>query len=485
MIGNFLFKRDLGEAGTGIGTGYLSPGHNSYLIDEKLGKEFIVTHTRFPQQGEMHEVRVHQTFKNSNQWPVPTPYRYAGETIKKVSKGDVTGDYKYINHGKEITGSLTESTWVKLNSDHTISGSVTGTWKLYGNYKAELTIDGEGTYDGVFIRQYDPTSEQWVMTFSAMSDQGIVIWGSHVEASSDEELVQAIKQELSTSFPSTVISNLALPTVATRGAQITWESSNPEVVSVEGVVTRPSSDAEDAVVNLTATIELGEATETLTVTVTVLKKEAGGLAAFYDFNDGLKDRSGKKADATVTGDRLNNTSGQITFAEGIAGQAAKFDGNSGLRLANGLITGDTYTVSLWLKPEQITEFTTSFFGAETANNWISVVPKTGWGNTMVWSHNGDQWYDAKTNTVIPIGQWSNLTFTVKEGHAVFYINGVAKYTGDNFPNVFTSIDAEFGLGVNYWDIPYKGLMDEVRVYDGLALPADQVQSLYKNPGQAE
>ncbi|NWQ40848.1 family 43 glycosylhydrolase [Bacillus sp. EB106-08-02-XG196] len=482
MIGNFLFKRDLGEAGTGIGTGYLSPGHNSYLIDEELGKEFIVTHTRFPQQGEMHEVRVHQTFKNREQWPVPTPYRYAGETIKKVSEADVTGDYKFINHGKEITGELTESTWVKLNSDHTISGAVTGTWKLYGKYRAELTIDNEGTYDGVFIRQYDPTSEQWVMTFSAMSDEGMVIWGSHVEASSDEELVQAIKQELGTSFPSTVISDLTLPTVATRGAQITWESSNPEAVSNEGVVTRPSYDAEDAVVNLTAEITLGDATETLTITVTVTKRAEGGLAAFYDFNDGFKDRSGtNKADATVTGDRLDNTGGQIPFAEGVAGQAAKFDGNSGLRLADGLITSDTYSVSLWVKPDQITEFTTSFFGAKTANNWISVVPKTGWGNTMVWSHNGDQWYDAVTDRTITIGEWSHLTLTVKEGNVVFYVNGAAKFTGTNFPNVFTSINAAFGLGVNYWDTPFKGLMDEVRVYDGLALPESEVQSLYQNP----
>ncbi|MCU9613451.1 family 43 glycosylhydrolase [Caldibacillus lycopersici] len=481
MIGNFLFKRDLGEAGTGIGTGYLSPGHNSYLIDEELGKEFIVTHTRFPQQGEMHEVRVHQTFKNSDQWPVPTPYRYAGETIEKVSEADVIGDYKYINHGKEITGELTESTWVKLNEDHTISGAVTGVWKLYDNYRAELTIENEGKYDGVFIRQYDPSSQKWVMTFSAMSDEGVVIWGSHAEASSDEELVQAIKQELIASFPETVISNLTLPTVATRGAQIMWESSNPDVVSNNGLVTRPSPGSENAEVNLTGRITLGDVMETLTVTITVKAKEEGGLSAFYDFSEGLKDHSGKQADATVTGNRLNNTGGNITFTEGITGQAAKFDGNSGLRLANGLITGDTYSVSLWVKPEELTEFTTTFFGAETSNNWISIVPSTGWGNTMVWSHNGDQWYDAITDTTIPLDEWSHLTLTAKEGHVVFYINGVTKYIGENFPTVFTSIDAAFGLGVNYWDPPFKGLIDEVRVYDGVAIPATEVQSLYQNP----
>lgn len=480
MMGNFLFKRDLGEPGTGNGIGYLSPGHNSYLIDQELGKEFIVTHARFPEQGEMHEVRVHQTFKNKDDWPVPTPYRYAGETIKKVSETDVAGDYKYINHGKEITGELTESTWITFNRDHTISGAVTGTWELYGNYRAKVTIDNEGTYDGVFIRQYDPVSQSWVMTFSAMSDEGIVVWGSHVEASSDQELVKAVKQELSTSLPSTVISSFTLPKVAARGAEITWESSNPEIISTEGVVTRPDFGSEDAVVDLTATIKMGDAIETITVSITVIAKAEGGLSAFYDFNDGFKDRSGNKGEATVTGDRLNNTGGQITFADGVAGQAAKFNGSSGMRLADGLITGDTYTVSLWVKPDQITEFTTAFFGAETSNNWISIVPKTSWGNTMVWSHNGDTWYDAVTDKTIPAGEWTHLAFTVNEGNAVLYMNGEAKYTGGSFPNVFTSLDAVFGLGVNYWDTPFKGLMDEVRVYDGVALPAEEVQSLYEN-----
>lgn len=309
-----------------------------------------------------------------------------------------------------------------------------------------------------------------------------MIWGSYSEESTDEELVQAIKQELSTSLPTTVISNLALAKEATRGAKITWKSSNPEVISADGVVTRPSSDSEDAIVDLTATIESGDATDTLTISVTVLAEEEGGLSGYYNFNDTLEDQTVNNRHASVTGNRLDNSGGQITFAEGVAGKAAKFDGNSGLRLGDGLITGDTYSVSLWLKPEQITEFTTSFFGAETSNNWISVVPKTGWGNTMVWAHNGDQWFDAVTDTTIPVGEWSHLAFTVKEGNAIFYINGEEKFTGGNFPNVFNSIDAVFGLGVNYWDTPFKGFMDEVRVYDGLAISADEARALYQNPG---
>ncbi len=481
MMGNFLFKRDLGEAGTGIGTGYAAPGHNSYYTDSDTGKEFLVTHTRFPEQGETHEVRVHQTFKNTDQWPVPTPYRYAGETIETVSTEAIVGDYKYINHGKEITGDVTESSWIKLNADYTISGAVTGTWELYDDYRVELSIDNN-TYDGVFIRQWDPTSESWVMTFSAMSGEGVVIWGSHVESSSDAELVAAIKDELSNAIPTTVISDVSLQTVATRGTQISWESSAPDVLANDGTVVRPRFGMEDAPVELKATITLGDVTETLSITTTVLAEAEGGLSAYYNFSDNLKDQSGKQEDATVTGNRINNDGGSITFEDGVVGQAAKFDGESGLRLADGLVSSDTYTVSLWMKPEEITQYTTTFFGARTENNWISLVPSgPSDGNTELWAHNGADWYDAVPSTNIPANEWTHVALTVEAGNIVFYINGEPQFTGDEFPDIFTSIDAVFGLGVNYWDTPFKGLMDEVRIYDGVALLETDVNELYQNP----
>lgn len=481
MMGNFLFKRDLGEGGTGIGTGYAAPGHNSYYINDDTDQEFIVTHTRFPGQGEMHEIRVHQMFKNSAEWPVPTPYRYAGETIKSVEDIEVTGDYKYVNHGKEITGDVTESTWVKLNEDKTISGAVTGTWELYDDYRVELSI-GDESYDGVFIRQWDPTSESWVMTFSAMSGDGVVIWGSHVESSTDKDVVATIKEEIRNSIPATVISDLDLPTVATRGIELSWKSSDPDVLANDGGVVRPEVGSKDASVKLTATISFGDVTEKVVVSTTVLAKPEGGLTAYYNFNDSLKNETGNQDEATVTGDRINKVDGTITFVEGIVGQAAKFDGESGLRLSNGLITSDTYSVSLWMKPEEIIGYTTTFFGARTENNWISFVPSgPAESKTELWAHNGDDWYDALSNENVPVNEWTHVAFTVDEGKVAVYLNGEVQFTGKDFPDIFTSIDATFSLGVNYWDIPFKGLMDEVRVYDAVALPEEEIRALFQNP----
>jgi len=49
--------------------------------------------------------------------------------------------------------------------------------------------------------------------------------------------------------------------------------------------------------------------------------------------------------ATVVGNRITNPAGgNITFAPGRFGQAAVFDGNSGLDLGSHLITSYTYTV---------------------------------------------------------------------------------------------------------------------------------------------
>src|SRR5690625_5461594 len=69
-MGNYLFERNLGEPGTGIGTGYVSPGHNSVYYDEQTEEQYLIFHTRFPERGEEHEIRVHQMFMNDDGWPV-------------------------------------------------------------------------------------------------------------------------------------------------------------------------------------------------------------------------------------------------------------------------------------------------------------------------------------------------------------------------------------------------------------------------------
>jgi arabinan endo-1,5-alpha-L-arabinosidase len=472
IMGNFLFERRLGEAGTGIGTGYVSAGHNSAYYDAATGKHFLIFHSRFPERGEQHEVRVHQMFMNADGWPVVAPYRNTNETLTQVRREFVLGDYLFVNHAKDISGTIKKSRLISLNVNGTISGAASGTWTLVGTNRVEINLPGSSPFKGVFLSQWDETSKSYVMTFSATSREGVSIMGSRLIPRTDAQVVTAVYNELSLGNTSAVTGNLTLPTLAARDAVISWASSNPSVLSNTGVVTSQSSDV---TVTLTATIRKGTASAVKTFVVTVRK--IGGMLAHYTFDGSLADATGTFGAGSVVGGKIDTAGGSLAFEPGMKGSAAVFNGATGVRLPNGLISTNSYSVAMWLKPAQLTAFTTAFFGARTGDAWVSLLPKghdgVG-GATMLWL--GTAWYDAGLGMTIPTGQWSHVAFTVNNGAVSVYVNGVKRYAGVNFPNVFTTTSGVFALGVNWWDVPYKGSMDDLRIY-GAALSDAEISSL--------
>jgi arabinan endo-1,5-alpha-L-arabinosidase len=181
LMGNFRFELVEGEE-AGKRRGYVSPGHNSAYFNEEEGKYYLIFHTRFEQKGESHEVRVHQMYMNEDGWPVVSPYRYTGETIGSYTEEQVTGIYKYINHGNTVSKEVVVSELIEYHEDHTISGAVNGTWTLKSDgVNVDIAI-GEDTYKGVFNIQWDEFGKKNVMTFTALSDKGIAIWGSGIAA---------------------------------------------------------------------------------------------------------------------------------------------------------------------------------------------------------------------------------------------------------------------------------------------------------------
>ncbi|MEJ6951165.1 LamG-like jellyroll fold domain-containing protein [Natronospora cellulosivora (SeqCode)] len=198
------------------------------------------------------------------------------------------------------------------------------------------------------------------------------------------------------------------------------------------------------------------------------------LLAHYLFDGDLSDQSSNFPDGEVTADRINNEGGSIRYADGMRGQAAVFDGQSGILLPEALITDNSYSVALWVNPVQITDFTTTFFAGvfrdDAYQSWVSIVPNGPVGSTMVWSGN-DPWYDAPSNHTISVNQWSHLAFTVGDGKIKVYLNGEEEFSGSNFPEIFKNAeDAVFALGVNYWDPPFQGMMDDLRIYDKAISP---------------
>jgi arabinan endo-1,5-alpha-L-arabinosidase len=181
LMGNYKFLWEEGEEGEER-NGYLSPGHNSCIYREETNQYFIIYHTRMENNGEDHEVRVHQMFFNEDGWPVIAPYRYAEEKITPCSKDAVSTAYKFINHGREISADINESVDIELKSNGSITGAIEGSWELSGDYDITLTIDKD-VYKGVFLKQWDEDGKKYVMTFTALcSETGVSVWGSGLDA---------------------------------------------------------------------------------------------------------------------------------------------------------------------------------------------------------------------------------------------------------------------------------------------------------------
>jgi len=207
LMGNHQWVRQAGEPGSGQGTGYVSPGHNSAFHDADSGRYFIVFHTRFPGQGEYHEVRVHELFINADGWPVIAPHRWvpyhfvplddlpfsAGTrpwfmercrhkdycwNVETIGLEETPGEYKLVNHGKDISSAIKMSVRVTLQANGNVTGAWTGAWQRAWGNRITVELDGAGRFEGVMSRGWNETSQKFVVTFSAQSAEGVSLWAS-------------------------------------------------------------------------------------------------------------------------------------------------------------------------------------------------------------------------------------------------------------------------------------------------------------------
>lgn len=211
-----------------------------------------------------------------------------------------------------------------------------------------------------------------------------------------------------------------------------------------------------------------------------------GLVAHFAFEGNLIDSTGNFADGELIGTKIGPSIGEITdvrgeehysisYVDGVEGSAIKFDGTQGVLMPRGLIDGSTYTISLWINPAVVTQHTTTFFGAVSGSSWISVVPDGPTTHyTMLWS--GENWYDATAGLTIPTNEWTHFVASVDRGEVKVYLNGELKFEGQDFPDIFRLAGGEgiFALAVNWWDLPFIGMLDELKIYNVVKTP-DEIE----------
>lgn len=313
----------------------LAQGHNSAIVDHK-GRALIVYHTRFMNRGEEHEVRVHQLFVNQDGWLVAAPYEFSGETYtdndiatqQLYDATKVAGDYQIIAHPyRQNTAAMAyeKPVTIHLNADGSISGEYTGNWELVsGTSYINLTLKGVATanaevkFKGVLTEQTIDYTNIKALCFTALSSsdglatssdaaslqtRGLSIWGSKADAKA------AIKYTLDkTSVPfadgATLNSKPKLPTEGHLGATISWKSSNPSILTDEGVVKGKgkvtmtmtiSKDGYEYTKDYTLNID-AEAEETTPVYYPVSQQKNKTAGFWTNFSSDYVLKSGKKAE---------------------------------------------------------------------------------------------------------------------------------------------------------------------------------------------
>ncbi|SEA44105.1 arabinan endo-1,5-alpha-L-arabinosidase [Paenibacillus sp. ov031] len=476
LLGNFLFQRQIGDPGTGQGIGYVSPGHNSAYVDAETGKQFLIFHSRFPGRGEEHEVRVHEMHMNSEGWPVVSPYRYAGleEDTAALKTQDIAGQYKWVNHGKEITAEIKSSQTVQFTADGQISGAVTGTWSLKEDNQVQITSNNV-LYKGVFTHEWEPYSQKTVLTFSALSSSGVAIWGSQMAAMKDQDIVNAVKKDLSIGDTGNVFFNLSLPIKGTRDTEITWKSSNTSALSATGVVNRPRTGKGDAKVALTATIRKGSAVSSKTFNVIIPQQAVSPLLGEYTFEQ-------KKLAKIAQDFSKNKYHGQafnvVTSAISSKNQAAAFNGTDSYIQLPGIITDtNDFTFSAWVNWSGGGAWQRIFDFGNGLTRHMFLTPAQHNGAMQFTIHDQGRDQSLIAAEPLPSNQWVHVAVTLQENTGTLYVNGkaVASSTEITFnPKDLQVTEAYLGKSRYTADPFYKGSMDNVKVYDK-ALTSTEIQ----------
>lgn len=262
--------------------GFTAQGHNSALVDtddDGTERMFLVYHTRFNDGTEGHQVRVHQLFTTPSGQMTCAPMEYRGEKLNSTgyAADQVAGHYAIIYHGLGTDYAnlvCAQEKQIQLLADGTVLGAYTGSWQATADEpKIDITLNGLGTFSGYLIEQVIESTNVQTLCFTAVNNQDLSLWGyrqvAEGQAFPDDVVVAYNALSSAISLPETTYkgSQLDLPTSGAYGAQLTWTSANPELITNSGLVT--STLASDATCSLNLTISAGDVTYVKTFDIAI------------------------------------------------------------------------------------------------------------------------------------------------------------------------------------------------------------------------
>ena len=158
------------------------------------------------------------------------------------------------------------------------------------------------------------------------------------------------------------------------------------------------------------------------------------------------------------------------YTDGIYDKAIKLTGQYGLSLGKTAGIGEDFTISWWMKPDQIRGGYDPLFWGGTSTNpeyWLAAT-----FDAKVWSNDGTK-RSMNSANAYKAGEWQHVAFTVKSGDSPMglsfgklYLNGELITSGEVAPNTLNRDNAMAYFGANYWDALYTGEVDDIMIIKG-------------------
>jgi hypothetical protein len=213
---------------------------------------------------------------------------------------------------------------------------------------------------------------------------------------------------------------------------------------------------------------------------------------------GIQDAGSSSNNGTITGSitevdsfvsTLNGLSDGMTTANLVnsdltrsipySSYSLNFDGSAdAITLSSGVSTGNNYSVSFWLNPDDVAAGNSYIFSDSTTSPFKGLALDQGSGSAggpgNFYYYNGT--VVVSNTTAIPLGSWSHIVITLDvTGQEIkFYINGALDKTTTSVANIGTLID-EFGTrnAGNY----FEGKLSNISIFT-TPLSQDQILSIY-------
>jgi len=220
----------------------------------------------------------------------------------------------------------------------------------------------------------------------------------------------------------------------------------------------------------------------LFISLSIQAQTDDGLISYFDFESNFNEQSGNGQNAIFT-----NTS--PVFVCGVEGNAINFNGTSDQMTIFGLTSffnTRNFTISFYIKPEETLSSQILFSKRENCDKenalGMSFIPNT---NTLdiLFSENTSKTLTIKHNFSID-DCWQHIVL-VREGQVtLLYVNGVLVAEEPAGSRIDLSNTSEILIGggpcLSPSTIPFKGAMDEFRVYER-ALDLEEILGLYAAP----